>query len=244
MDLDELLESRDLHRLRYGWARGDLAATRADAKAGTKGRTAGIITHDEAEAIDADKRRVSSELALIRRRDEQIRRAIRTGRPRESFVVNVRNQSSRNGRKPSIIVLHTTEGQNLPGLADLKGLAAYFDRAAVQASSHVGVDAEGNSAQFVPDSRKAWTQAAANPGALSVEQIGFASQNAFAHLQLLKTAQYIAYWSETWGIPIVSSTTHGVCQHAQLGLAGGGHVDCGPHYPFAQVLQLARNISN
>lgn len=243
-NLDDLLESRDLHRLRYGWARGDLAAVRADARAGTKGRTAGIITHEEAQAIKAEKQRVARELELIRRRDRQISDAMRTGRPRESFRVSVRNQSSRGGVRPSLIVLHTTEGRNLPGLADLKGLAGWFDNPAARASSHVGVDAEGNSAQFVPDARKAWTQAYYNPQALAIEQIGFARQNAFAHLQLLKTAQYIAYWHETFGIPIVQSTTRGVCEHEQLGAAGGGHHDCGPHYPFAQVLTLARKIAN
>ena len=43
------------------------------------------------------------------------------------IVANVRNQSSRNGRKPKIIVLHTTEGHNRPGLSDLDSLVSMFD---------------------------------------------------------------------------------------------------------------------
>ena len=145
MNLQQLIDSRTLHRKRYGWARGDLAAVRADARAGTKGRTRGIITREEAEDIHAEEARVARELALIRRRDAQIRNAMRTGRPRESFAVSVRNQSSRNGVAPRIIVLHSTESDNRDGLADLRAVAGWFDNPKAQASSHVIVDAEGNS---------------------------------------------------------------------------------------------------
>lgn len=181
-------------------------------------------------------------LRMIRRREKQIEAKGNGGRrPLERVKMNVACQSSRNGVKPRLIVLHDTEGANVPGITDLQSLGAYFDRPATQASSHVGVDAEGNGAQFVPDARKAWTQASFNPQSLSVEQIGFAGQKTWPLPQLQKTAKYAAYWSKKYDIPLVHSTEHGVCEHKDLGAAGGGHVDCGPSYPFAHVLELARD---
>lgn len=100
--------------------------------------------------------------------------------PRPEISASVCNQSSRRGLKPRIIVLHTTEGHNRPGLTDLSGLVRFFDNPASQASSHVANDAEGNDARMVPDESKAWTQAAFNAVALSIEQIGFASQTTLA----------------------------------------------------------------
>lgn len=165
---------------------------------------------------------------------------------------NVQNQSSRGGKRPSIIVLHTTEGHNRPGVGDLRGLAEFFDRADVEASSHIANDAEGHDARMVPDDQKAWTQASYNASALSIEQIGFAATKKaewFRHApkQLANTAKWIAYWSNKHDIPIrrgvgvaglVART--GVVSHRQLGIAGGGHVDPGTGYPFRYVLQLAR----
>lgn len=182
---------------------------------------------------------------MVEERERQIaaKNSGRVRRPFERVKMNVACQSSRNGAKPTLIVLHDTEGANLPGIADLEGLGAYFDRPSTQASSNVGVDADGNSALFVPDAAKAWAQMAYNPVALSVEQIGHASQQDWPERQLRKTAQYIAYWSKKYGIPITQSTKLGVCQHRDLGAAGGGHVDCGPSYPILHVLELARGFA-
>lgn len=162
--------------------------------------------------------------------------------PRPEITANVRNQSSRRGLKPRIIVLHSTEGHNRPGLTDLQGLVRFFDSPSSQASSHVANDAEGNDARMVPDEAKAWTQAAFNAVALSIEQIGFASQTTWPAAQLRNTASWIAHWSERWDIPLVRSTTLGICQHVDLGAAGGGHHDCGSAYPLDRVIALARQI--
>jgi N-acetylmuramoyl-L-alanine amidase len=165
---------------------------------------------------------------------------------------NVANQSSRDGSRPRLIVLHTTEGHNRPGVGDLRDLAAFFDRDDVEASSHIANDAEGHDARMVPDDRKAWTQSTYNAAALSVEQIGFAATRKAewfkgAPHQLANTAQWIAYWSEQHGIPIRRGigvagavVRSGVVSHRQLGIAGGGHVDPGAAYPFRYVLLLAR----
>lgn len=165
---------------------------------------------------------------------------------------NVVCQSSRNGVKPQIIVLHTTEGHNRPGVGDLADLAAFFDRISTQASSHVANDAEGHDCRMVPDERKAWTQANLNSPALSIEQVGFAATPKGdwfedAPKQLANTAKWIAYWHGEWDIPIQRGVTSGtailkpgVCSHAQLGMEGGGHHDPGSAYPFEYVLDLAR----
>lgn len=172
--------------------------------------------------------------------------------PQPEVTRNVVNQSSRGGVRPKIIVLHTTEGHNRPGVGDLADLAAFFDRSSTEASSHIANDAEGHDCRMVPDSRKAWTQAELNPAALSIEQIGFAAQGKGdwfedAPHQLANTARWIAWWSKKYDIPIrrgvTSGTTvlkSGVCSHKQLGIAGGGHVDPGTAYPFEYVLDLAR----
>jgi len=152
----------------------------------------------------------------------------------------VRNQSSRGGVKPRLIVLHTTEGHNRRGTSDLEGLAAWFDDPASQASAHKGIDAEGNVITMVPDSRKAWTQCAFNAVALSVEQVGFSSTSkgewiARYHRGLRTVARQLAHWSIRHRIPLAHSTVRGVCQHKHLGRAGCGHFDCGPGYPERYV---------
>lgn len=191
----------------------------------------------ETQAEDAKK--------MVRRREDQLaaKGKPKVRRPYERIKTSVVNQSSRNGVTPRLIVLHDTEGGNVPGIVDLQGLAAWFDRPAAQASSNVGVDAEGNAAQFVPDARKAWAQASYNPQSLSIEQIGFASQESWPEAQLRKTAKYIAFWSKKYGIPIVKSTSLGVAQHSDLGALGGSHKDCGPEYPFNRVLAMARDYA-
>jgi hypothetical protein len=168
--------------------------------------------------------------------------------PRPEVTRLVVNQSSRGGVAPRVIVLHTTEGHDRPGVEDLRGLGAFFNQPAAQASSHVANDQEGNDARFVPDSRKAWTQAAANPYCLSIEQVGFAAfgrKEWVTHRmpQLKNTAEWIAYWSKLHGIPIEHSPSRGVCEHRDLGPMGGGHHDCGDGYPLDVVLKLAEDAN-
>ena len=62
-------------------------------------------------------------------------------RPEVIVRHNTKSQSSRNGAKPSLIVLHTTEMHNRPGVEDLMALASWFDNPRAQASSHIGNDA-------------------------------------------------------------------------------------------------------
>jgi N-acetyl-anhydromuramyl-L-alanine amidase AmpD len=181
-----------------------------------------------------------------------------------NYVRIVGNQSSREGVKPKLIVLHTTTDpksgksvvvRNKPGLKDLKKLGAWFDDPAHAVSSHVANDAEGNDARYVKDRRKAWTVVDFNSVSLNIEQIGSSSSDRDRWLenraaQLESTARWIAYWHRRWHIPIRkaevsgdSVVKSGVTTHAALGYAGGGHHDPGPGYPFVHVLRLARDYA-
>jgi hypothetical protein len=72
--------------------------------------------------------------------------------PKVTVRHNVACQSTRHGESPLLIVLHDTEGGNIPHSSrDLAGLGDYFDRLSTQASSHVAVDEDGHSARYVPD---------------------------------------------------------------------------------------------
>lgn len=161
-------------------------------------------------------------------------------------------QSERDPVPLNLIVLHDTEGANIPNsVADLAGLGSWFGNLSTQASSHVATDGDGNSARFVSDRRKAWHCAGYNSASLGIEQVGFVSQARSTWLknwrQLRETARWVAYWSHRYGIPIrrggVSGgivTRSGVLRHMDLGTIGGGHVDPGSNYPFNRVLWLAR----
>lgn len=164
---------------------------------------------------------------------------------------NVACQSSRHGSKPVLIVIHDTEGGNIPhSIRDLAGLGDFFNRIGTQASSHVATDADGFSARYVDDDAKAWHCAFFNSVSLGIEQIGFATQKAWPKAQIEETARWVALWSARHGIPIRKGavtkdgrvTRSGVVRHSELGNLGGGHHDPGPGYPMADMLAVARKI--
>lgn len=160
---------------------------------------------------------------------------------------NVRNQSSRNGVKPRLIVVHSTESSNRPGSSDLAAIGAWFDNPAAQASSHVCTDADGLSGRFVADDQRAWHCAGFNSVSLSIEQVGRAAQTSWTRDELRETARWIAYWSRKHDIPIRKGAINGgtvarsgVVRHSDLGAVGGGHHDPGNSYPLQSVLNLAK----
>lgn len=168
--------------------------------------------------------------------------------PRVVITRHSPNRSSRNGVRPRLIVLHSTEGHNQPGSSgDLAGLASFFASPAAQVSSHVATDSDGMSGVFVRAQDKAWHCAGYNSLALGVEQIGFAAQGSWAPDEIKETARWVAKWSKDWGIPIQHGAVSGggvarpgIVTHKDLGIIGGGHVDPGPAYPVDRVLHLAR----
>lgn len=169
-------------------------------------------------------------------------------RPYERVKRSVVNQSSRNGT-PLLFVIHCTEGQNMPGVTDLRNLGDWFDNPAADCSAHVGVDNAGNSAQYVPDNAKAWHVAYFNSRSLGIEMIGRAKQTFWPDAQMRKTAKYVAYWAWKYGIPVrkakVNTTSgailrSGVIRHSELGELGGNHNDPGTSFKMTRLLWLAR----
>lgn len=161
---------------------------------------------------------------------------------------NVRNQSSRNGVRPRLIVIHSTESHNRPGSGDLAAIGTWFDNPRAQASSHVCTDADGHSARYVGDRAKAWHVAGYNAVSLGIEQIGQASQGSWSEAEINETARWCALWSIRWGIPLTHGQVGsgmvvkaGIVTHASLGAMGGGHHDPGSAYPLSHMIRRARH---
>jgi N-acetylmuramoyl-L-alanine amidase len=156
------------------------------------------------------------------------------------------NYSSRGGTAVRLIVLHTAEGART-----FQDLGAYF-QADVGVSSQVGIDdTPGTIGEYVRRDKKPWTQASANPYSVSAELCAFAEWGTvewLSHPAMLEnTAQWVAEEAAALGIPLERLTAYdaqhcgaGVCQHVDLGPAGGGHWDCGPSFPMDDVLEMAR----
>jgi len=163
------------------------------------------------------------------------------------------HQSSREGARIHLLVLHTTEGGDSPAgspPSDLVTLGNIFD--GEEASAHLGVNVEGKFGRYVEDSAKAWAVCNFNSASLSLEQIGFAATSKSdwfkkRHAQLHGAAEFLQYGHNRYGVPLQKAgisgggiTRDGVCQHKDLGISGCGHSDCGPGYPFGYVLLLAQ----
>lgn len=156
------------------------------------------------------------------------------------------NQSSRQGARPSLIVIHATVSHNQPAYADLRAIGRLFQNPDFQASSHVCTDNDGHSARYVRDTEKAWHCAGFNRVSLGIEQILPADGSELTRDLYRETARWVARWSKIWHIPIqlghVSGarvTRPGVIRHSSLGRIGGGHSDPGP-YDMNAMLNLAR----
>ena len=156
------------------------------------------------------------------------------------------NYSSRS-TSVRLIVLHTAQGA-----LTYQSLGSFFSSPSSGVSSHVGIDdTPGVIGEYVKRDKKAWTQGNANPYSVAVELCAFAEWTPAEwdrHPNMLaNTAAWIAEEARHFGIPIVRLTaaqaqdgySKGVCQHVDLGSAGGGHWDCGPSFPMDDVLDMA-----
>jgi N-acetyl-anhydromuramyl-L-alanine amidase AmpD len=157
------------------------------------------------------------------------------------------NYSSRGGAGVRLIVLHTAEGATT-----IESLGNFFASSSAGVSSHAGADDKANTiGEYVKRGNKAWTQAEANPVAVSIEACGFASWSTSTwqgqHGNMLNNiAAWIAEEAKHFGIPIVKLSSSqaqgggkGVCQHRDLGSWGGNHSDCGNGFPMDDVLAKA-----
>ena len=156
------------------------------------------------------------------------------------------NYSSRGGASVRLLVIHTAEGART-----IESLGSFF-QGNVQASSQVGADDKVNTiGEYVRRTDKAWTCASFNPVSENIELCAFASWSADEwnrHPNMLANcAAWLAEESAHYGIPLTKlspsaaqGSGRGVCYHADLGAAGGGHHDPGTNFPIDYVLNLAR----
>jgi N-acetyl-anhydromuramyl-L-alanine amidase AmpD len=166
----------------------------------------------------------------------------------------VHNQSDR--RAPILAVaVHSTESADLRGTTDdLRSIRGWFDNPVSEASSHIGIDGDGNTEQWVTSERKAWSIGAANSWTLNIEFVARAAQPAAAweDAQIKQGARWLAYWAIRYDIPIQKAncqninglcvcTRKGVLRHSDVTAAGfGTHTDPGPAFPMDDFLTTAR----
>ncbi len=121
-----------------------------------------------------------------------------------------------------------------------EGVVNYFDNPQNKASAHVVYPgsvfpAPGQATQMVAWGEYAWAEAAYNPVATDVESadaIWLGQDDA----GLAQLARIVAFLLASGGglhkpfdgheLPALWSTRRGVCRHADLGQAGGGHTAC------------------
>ena len=141
------------------------------------------------------------------------------------------NQSSRQGAKASLVVVHRWAGGTYPGVI------AEFKTPAAQASAHIVYAGEtgpfsGKCAQMVPYEAKAWTQYP------TFNLIGVSVECADAmwlgqdHSGFHVAARIVAFLCHHIGVPAVwvhgealLHRPHGFTRHYDLGALGGGHTD-------------------
>ena len=156
------------------------------------------------------------------------------------------NYSGRGGSAVRLVVLHTAKGART-----FEELGAFFSNPSSGVSSHTGIDDTPDTiGEYVAADMKSWTQGNANPYAVSAELCAFAEWSPAEWdrhpAMLINAAAWVAEECARFGIPVRALTAaqaqggeRGVCQHADLGAMGGGHWDCGPGFPMADVLALA-----
>jgi hypothetical protein len=139
--------------------------------------------------------------------------------------------SPRQGHPVSIVVVHrwgvrytTPDGE----AHSYHGVIDYFKDPAHRASAHIvypGSAVPDQATQMVRWGELAWAEAAYNAGADEVESADaiWLGKDPDGMRQL---ARIVAFRLHKRRLPAVWSTRHGVCRHADLGAAGGGHLEC------------------
>lgn len=137
----------------------------------------------------------------------------------------------RHGHPVELVVVHRWGVRYVDAAGEAKdyaGVIAYFSNPANQASAHVvypGSAVPGEATQMVAWSDYAWAEAAYNPVADDVESadaIWLGHDEEGLHV----LARIVAARLHARGLPAVWSHRRGFCRHADLGQAGGGHLEC------------------
>lgn len=122
------------------------------------------------------------------------------------------------------VFVHMAEGGSAGGVA-------WLCSGRVKASTHLFMNEAGDIVyQLVPLQYEAWAECAFNRQGVSMEIPGFTAQGVPA-ARWRSAALIVAWLCRAYAIPPTwaqGGLGRGVCQHADLGLAGGGHHDaCG-----------------
>ena len=121
-----------------------------------------------------------------------------------------------------LVICHRTEG----GYA---GAVAWLCDPNANASAHLVMKADGSEVtQLAPLQFKAWAQCAFNSAGFSLEIEGYTAKG-LSDETAKAAAQIVAWLCRAYAIPPTwaqGGQGRGVCQHHDLGAAGGGHVDC------------------
>jgi N-acetyl-anhydromuramyl-L-alanine amidase AmpD len=146
------------------------------------------------------------------------------------------NHSGRSGGAVRLIVIHTAEGA-----LTYKALGNYFANPASEVSSHTGIDdTPGVIGEYVKPDRSAWTAGSVNGYSVQTELCAFAGWSAAEwdrHPVMLENcAQWVAEEAARYGIPLVRSSSNGVCGHVDV---PGDHWDPGPNFPYDRVISMA-----
>lgn len=154
------------------------------------------------------------------------------------------NVATHGDQTPMRIVLHDTESHDEAGVRDILGIAAFWQRQGRGLGSQFIVDGSGHIGQGASSAKICYHVANNNTGSIGIEQIGFAWWDLrhwrMRRKQLEAVAHLVAYLADRWNIPLVRSTDHGICTHADF---HGDHTDPGRGYPFGYVLRRAVNIT-
>lgn len=164
------------------------------------------------------------------------------------------DSSSRDGVRPVWMEWHYAVIPNLPGRRDLDILFNVFASTSRDASSHFGIDHEGNCDYLVPIERKAWTAVNANPFAISVEIIAMGNERSYCPGPCLTKARQIAQEvKRRTGIPITRGRVSpsnlcvpgsaGHTHHDDHKSCGGAHVDIKPFSIDAFIRQLSASAT-
>ena len=159
--------------------------------------------------------------------------------------------SSRNGHRPRVLAVHTTEGiMRAKQLRDWTG----WKGSSHAAADETGVLMDGAGDGFVDHDRASWTLRSGNPWSENIELCAYAKWTRTEWLSRPKLLGACATWlarrSKARGIPLVKLTPaqyragqSGVIGHHDhtVGYSDGTHWDPGPNFPWDIVLNLAKS---
>lgn len=162
----------------------------------------------------------------------------------------VRNYSNRPpGARVLLGVIHWTGSRPIPhSAADALAIVRWFDTPAASASSNEITDDDGHCYLVVPEAKKSWTQAAANPWAVSVEHVNAGVLPVFpTKAGRDAIVRIMRGWHRRWKIPYQRGRVNSSCvptrpgflAHRDLGACGGGHPDIGTPSAVDGLIRLA-----